>query len=148
MKTISNKSKKRKQEKDINNIKNLLVFKQRANYPNEFQLRIDNINKNVYTACYSQWIKKYIFSTDKIYMRIRKNNNKLTHEVVFYNLKQKFSIDIENFVAYTGNDEYCYESGIHYAYKPNIIKLTKIDCDILLENILAEFDKLNIEYNL
>lgn len=146
MKTISKKCQKREKNKDMNDIKNLLCFKQRENYPNEFQLRIDNINKTLYDVCYPQWIKNHISRADRIYMRIRKNNNKLTYELLFSALKQKFSVDFEKFVAHVGNECYDHQTQIHYQYKSNIIELDKTDCDQLLENIFAEFNKLNIEY--
>ena len=117
MKTISKKCQKREKNKETNNIKNLLIFKQRENYPNEFQLRIDNIN------------------------------NKLTYELLFSAFKEKFSVDFEKFVAYVGNECYDYQTLIHYQYKSKIIELDKIDCNQLLENIFAELNKLNIEHN-
>lgn len=147
MKTISKKCQKREKNKETNNIKNLLIFKQRENYPNEFQLRIDNINKNLYNVCYPQWIKNHISAVDRIYMRIRKNDNKLTYELLFSAFKEKFSVDFEKFVAYVGNECYDYQTLIHYQYKSKIIELDKIDCNQLLENIFAELNKLNIEHN-
>lgn len=141
MKTISNIAKKK-----ILNKNNILIFKQRKNYQNEFQLRIDNIEKSLFIKCFPQWICTFIHKKiDRIYMRI-KNNNNLTFELLFSGINFKFSIDFEKYIAHTNGE--VYEDRIHYHYKPSIVELNKNNCDELLNSILKEFDKLGINYKL
>jgi hypothetical protein len=141
MKTISNIAKKK-----ILNKNNFLIFTQRKNYQNEFQLRIDNIEKSLFIKCFPQWIYTYINKKiDRIYMRIRNNNNS-TFELLFSGFNFKFSIDFSKSIAYAGNE--VYEGHTHYQYKPYIVELNKNNCDELLNNILDEFNKLGINYKL
>jgi hypothetical protein len=146
MKTKSRKSQKNENYRNEN--KNL-VFKQREKFPNEYQLRIDNISNDLYKICYPQWIKDKINSLDRIYMRIRKNNNNiLAYELIFSGFNNKISIDFTNYVAYSGNEFYDDEKYIRYQYKTNMIKLDKYICDELLTNIFNEFNELSIKYNI
>jgi hypothetical protein len=143
MKTISKIAKRK-----ISNRNNFLIFTQRKNYQNEFQLRIDNIERSLYIKCFPQWIYTFIHKKiDRIYMRIRiRNNNKPIYELLFSGFNFKFSIDFEKYIANAGNE--VYEGHTHYQYKPYIVELNKNNCDELLNNILDEFDKLGINYEL
>lgn len=146
MKTLSKSAKKREEkEKEIEK-KTVLVFKERAESPNEFQLRIDNITKHVYGICYPQWIKNYINSVDRIYMRIKKENSKLTYELLFSGFKKKFSINFEKSTADAGNE--CSSDELGEQRKPKVVELNKSNCSKLLADIFVEFDKLGIKYKI